>query len=244
MKIGIIGGSGAEKLFSFSEINSIETQFGIVEVSIGTVGSAEVIFIPRHGSAHDLLPHEVNYRANISAFGQLGTDYIISTSAVGSLHKKFKPGEFLLLNDFIDFSKQRVLSFFGGGKIGHADMHEPYSAKLNKLIKIAAKKITGNNIPEVVYVGVEGPRFETRSEIKMFQKIGGHVVGMTNVPEVVLANELGLPYSSLATVANFACGIVDGAILHEDVELVMAKKKEQMSAIIFETINLICKERG
>lgn len=238
MKIGLIGGSGVESFLAMSksEEKIIETPFGTATVEFGQIDEVQVVFIPRHGKAHDVLPHEVNYRANIFALKQLGVDLIFSTSAVGSLDKKFKPGDYAVLSDFIDFTKHRPASFYEKGKVIHADMSEPYDEKLNSVLKKSVKELSGQNPEEVIYVAVEGPRFETKAEIKMFQKLGGQVVGMTNFPEVVLANEVQLPYASLAIITNYACGIQKGPVTHEEVVVAMDKKKKEISEIICRAI--------
>ncbi len=221
MKIGVIAGSGLENL-------SLDLQSGI-----------EVHIIERHGANHDVLPHAVDYRANIMAMKNFGAEYIISTSAVGSLNKKFKPGELHVLSDFIDFTKQRPLFLSERAAVMHPDMSNPYSKKINEFLKASIKVATKQHPSEVVYVAVEGPRFETKAEIKMFSKLGGDVIGMTNVPEVLFATEAGIPYASLAIVTNYGCGISGTPITHEEVETMMNQKRSEVSKVLSLTINAL-----
>lgn len=221
MKIGIIAGSGIEDL------------------SLDLGPDVKFKIIPRHGKRHEKLPHEIDYRSNIMALKKFGAEYILSTSAVGSLHHKFKPGDFLVLSDFIDFTKHRPLTLGGKGAVLHPDMSNPYDNKINNALKIAIKKVSGKKTSEAVYIAVEGPRFETKAEIRMYSRLGGDVVGMTNVPEVVFAAEAGIPYGSIAIVTNFACGISKDPISHDEVEAMMKRKKKEISEIIRLAINLL-----
>lgn len=196
---GIIGGTGFERVFN-GEANFIDTEYGRVPYYV----SGDVIFVSRHGLNHQTPPHLINYRANIKAFQKLGVEFIISTAAVGSLNENFKPGEIVLMKDFLDFTNGRMSTFFED-ETAHVKMDEPYCQHLNHILEE-----NFGNLPykgEAVYVATQGPRFETAAEIRFFKMIGGDVVGMTTVPEVVLAKELGICYSSVGVITNWATGL-------------------------------------
>jgi 5'-methylthioadenosine phosphorylase len=216
----IIGGSGFYKMgcAKFLEKREIITDYGNVTIFTYDSEGSRFMFLPRHGESHSCPPHKVNYRANIMALKQIGIENIIGVASTGSLKKKIKPGSFVVLDQFLDFTKARPSTFFDGedGKVVHTDVTEPYCPKIREcLVSEKPKK------PEIhkkgTYVCAEGPRFETAAEIKMFAKLGGDVVGMTNVPECVLARELGMCYAGLAVVTNYAAGISDTPISHEEV---------------------------
>ena len=209
-KYAVIGGTG---VYDFKDGKSkiISTEYGDVNVDICNLYGEDVVFLARHGKNHNIPPHKINYRANIKALKDLGVEYIFATAAVGSCNPAFKPGDVVVIKDFLDFTKCRKNTFYDGedGKVFHLEMSAPYSKDLRNIIFNVAGKNDIELKGEGVYVCTEGPRFETASEIKMFQKLGGDVVGMTGVPEVCLANELGICYSSIAFVVNWCTGIVE-----------------------------------
>lgn len=212
----IIGGTGvydAGKGIS----QRIETQYGNVEVDILNIAGEEIVFLPRHGKGHSLPPHLINYRANIMALKNLGVNYVYSTVAVGSCNEKYAPGDVVIINDFLDFTKSRPLTFYEGGSqpVRHVDMSDPYCKNLREKLLIAAKEENIEIKGEAVYTCTEGPRFETASEIQMFKKLGGDVVGMTNVPEVVLAKELGICYGAVGIISNWCTGMVGDITVHD-----------------------------
>ena len=233
MEKAIIGGTGVYGVLvsgnSCSKI--IVTEYGEAKVDIVEINGEEIVFLARHGKGHSLPPHLINYRANMKALDKLGVKYIYSTVAVGSCNEKYAPGDVVVINDFMDFTKVRPITFYEGGEAGviHTDMSEPYCSNLrNKFYKIAQQldiKIKG----EGVYACTEGPRFETKSEIKMYKTLGADVIGMTNVPEVVLAKELGMCYSAVGIVTNWCTGIKDEEIILHDIQSSMDKNKEKIT---------------
>ncbi|OGC32422.1 hypothetical protein A2311_05485 [candidate division WOR-1 bacterium RIFOXYB2_FULL_48_7] len=228
--IGIIGGSGLET-FPFSgqvEELLITTPFGKVTAK----QSGNLAFISRHGEAHQIAPHQVNFRANIWALGQLQVTGIIATAAVGALNMSYKPGELIILDDFIDLTRQRPLSFYSHGAVVHTDMGQPFDRELNQRLSRVIQSETGQSPPAAVYVAVEGPRFETRAEIKYMNMIGGSVVGMTIVPEVVLAKEKSLPYAVIGLVTNYACGVIEQPVSNEAVQATMRHNQERLARLI------------
>ncbi|MFA6694033.1 MAG: MTAP family purine nucleoside phosphorylase, partial [Bacillota bacterium] len=190
MKVGIIGGSGIydSEVFQTS-VDSINTPYGKVVFERGVLQDEEIFFLPRHGKGHSIPPHLINYRANIAAFKELGVERILATSAVGSLRADLSPGTFVVLNQFLDFTKRRAL-LFDETSVKHIDFTEPYCKKINTVLRQELKNLGIKN-EEGCYVCTEGPRYETPAEVKMFSLLGGDVVGMTNVPEVTLAKEAG-----------------------------------------------------
>ncbi|NLJ99916.1 MAG: S-methyl-5'-thioinosine phosphorylase, partial [Clostridia bacterium] len=183
------------------------------------MGGRRIAFLTRHGGEHTVPPHLVNYRANITALKEVGVKKIIATAAVGSLNTDMKPGDLVILDQFIDFTKGRPLTFFEGGSRGvvHTDMTTPYCPELSRQLKKYGEMPGVKVHPQGVYICTEGPRFETPAEIKMYGMLGGDLVGMTNVPEVVLAREKGICYAATAIVTNFAAGISPTPLSHQEV---------------------------
>lgn len=233
--VGVIAGTGVAEHFKVSEPEDVDTEFG--RVTAFASKDRRYYLLPRHGMGHDVPPHMVNYRANVACLSKLGVRKVIATSAVGSMVSRFSPGSIGLIEQFIDFTRQRPKTFFDN-KVVHTDMTNPYSARLNRdILKAAAR--TGTRVHRgLVYVCVEGPRFETAAEIKMFRRLGGDVVGMTGVPEVVLANEIGLEYSSVAIATNWAAGM-QKKISHEEVVAMMKKTGARVKDLLETTINAL-----
>lgn len=239
-QIAIIGGTGVydpEILDHIGE-GDLQTPFGSVHYKTGKYANQEVVFLPRHGEKHSIPPHLINYRANIWALKKLGVSRIIATTAVGSLNKEMKPGAFVLVDQFLDFTKTRVHTFYEGGERGvvHLDVTEPYCPALRKLIKAEANRLQLPVHDGGVYVCTEGPRFETPAEVKMFTQLGGDLVGMTNVPEVTLANEAEICYATISMVTNFAAGISPQTLTHAEVLEMMSKQGENIKKLIMAAI--------
>lgn len=246
-QIAIIGGTGVYDPAILENVKEkIErTEFGDVKVTLGEYKGQELAFIPRHGADHSVAPHLVNYRANIKALQQLGVKRIIATAAVGSLHYDFQPGEFVLCDQFLDFTKTRKTTFYEGGPAGvvHCDMTVPYCAEVREAIKKAGeeRELTVHN--GGTYVCTEGPRFESAAEIQMFKMLGGHVIGMTSVPEVCLARELGICYSNISIVTNYAAGISPSILTHAEVVDMMKESISDVRYLIMESVKYIKQER-
>jgi len=219
--IGIIGGSGFYKPDNDSQKKTINTPFGDAIVHLTQLGNKEVAFITRHGVDHSIPPHLVNYRANIYALHHLGVSRIITTSAAGSLIKEIPPGSYIVPDQFIDFTIGRPKTFFDGkfetklhsgekrtGVI-HIDLTKPYCPEIGEAIVTVGKELKIAVQEKGVYVCTEGPRFETPAEINAFRILGGTLVGMTSASECILARELGMCYSTICLVTNFAAGMQD-----------------------------------
>ncbi len=238
--IGVITGTGVTEHFDLSRPRVVRTRFGKSIVYAHQGG--DFVIIPRHGAAHKSPPHGINYRANIAAFEQIGVREIIATSAVGSMNHNFRVGEIGLIEQFLDFTKRRQTTFFEETVV-HTDMTYPYSRHLNLEVSVAAKRVGIDLWQHLVYVCAEGPRFETAAEIKMYKIMGGDVVGMTGVPEVVLANEKKLEYASVVIATNWAAGM-QPKVSHEEVLKVMKKSGKAVKRLIEATVAGLRGEKG
>ena len=205
-----------------------------------------MVFLARHGTKHGTPPHKVNYRANIAALVKLGITRVVATAAVGSLNETMPPGAMVLLGQFLDFTKVREATFFDGDEAGvvHTDFTEPYCPDLNGSLQAAAHRAGLELLENGVYVTTEGPRFETPAEIKMFKMLGADLVGMTNVPEVVLAREAGLCYSTVALSTNYAAGISPTVLTHHEVLDVMAANVDKVRTLLMELIPHLAEEHN
>ena len=218
----------------------VETPYGLVEPVVGKLADREIVFMSRHGRNHITPPHLVNYRANIWAIRELGVRQVLATAAVGSLSPNFKLGELVLLDQFLDFTKNRPQTFYEGGQKGvlHVDMTEPYCASVRRGILKASEQIGLSVKNGACYVCTEGPRFETPAEIRMFQRLGADLVGMTSVPEVVLARELGMCYASIGMVTNEAAGIATHPLSHAEVMESMKELGVKVARLVQATFEL------
>ncbi len=205
-KIGIIGGTGIYNPDTFELIETVfpDTPYGKPsdEIMIGKINGIEVAFLFRHGKEHQFPPTSVPYRANMKALKDLGCEYIISACAVGSLVEEMAPGDLVIADQFIDFTKRRELTYFND-QTAHISTADPFCPYLNKIFEDVAADMKIKYHVGGTYVCVEGPRFSTRAESNMFRKMDGHIIGMTAVPECQLARELGMCYCSLATVTDY-----------------------------------------
>ena len=242
MRKAIIGGTGIYNLngIEIDKIQEVEitTEYGAVSLEIGNYGGTEIVFLPRHGKGHGVPPHKINYRANMMALKELEVDEIFATCAVGSLNEGFPVGSIVILKDFLDFTQGRESTFHEGydGAVAHVVMDKPYCPDLSKSLSNLAREKGVQIAGEAVYVCTQGPRFETAAEIKMFGKLGGDVVGMTNVPECVLAKELGMCYSAVGIVSNWCTGFKDEKISMHDIDAAMSKNKSVVTELFVEIL--------
>lgn len=246
MRIGIIGGTG---VYEFGDVVSrsrrVPTSYESVNIAEGTYAGHQLVFVPRHGLGHAIPPHRVNYRANIDAFRREGCECIIATNAVGSLRETMQPGDFVLPDQFLDFTKNRPLTFYDGGLSGvrHVDVTEPYCPSLRRTAFTLLSREPVNVHPAATYVCTEGPRFETPAEIRMFSMLGGDLVGMTGVPEVVLAREAGICYISVCVVTNFAAGIASEPLTEGEVSELMEQTFPALRDFILRLVQNIESDR-
>ncbi|MDR3565853.1 MAG: S-methyl-5'-thioadenosine phosphorylase [Negativicutes bacterium] len=241
--IAIIGGTGLydPRILDNVREEEVSTPYGVVKYKEGDFAGQAIAFIPRHGSKHSIPPHLINYRANTWAMKKIGVTNIISTTAVGSLNLAMEPGAFVLVDQFIDFTKNRVTTFYEGGERGvvHVDVTEPYCPNLRGILLKAAKDIGIPVHAAGTYLCTEGPRFETPAEIKAFTLLGGDVVGMTNVPEVTLAREAEMCYATVSMVTNFAAGISKQPLTHGEVLDTMRDNTENIKRLVMAAISAI-----
>ena len=248
-EIAIIGGSGVYSVGILKKASTtvVSTPYGnSPEIVIGKLGGCRVAFLPRHGKGHTAPPHLVNYRANLWALRELGVKRILATTACGSLNPKMRPGELALLYQFIDFTKRRPQSFYEGGERGvvHIDVTEPYCPELRDVLFKTAKSLKLKLHLRATYGCTEGPRFETAAEIKALRRLGCDLVGMTNVPECVLARELEICYATAAVVTNFAAGISKAKLTHAEVAELMKENIGRVQKLLFKAIPEVPKKRS
>ena len=226
VKIGIIGGSGLYKMDALKDVRevSLDTPFGSPSdaLILGTLDGTEVAFLARHGRGHHFLPTELPFRANIHALKQLGVEYIISASAVGSLKAEVKPLDLVIPDQFIDRTKERIATFFGEGIVAHVAFGDPICPQLASILGDAVASL---NLPEVTlhrggtYLCMEGPAFSTKAESNLYRSWGATVIGMTNLTEAKLAREAEIAYATLALVTDYDCWHPDHD--HVTVEMVI-----------------------
>ena len=220
-KLGIIGGSGLYKMEGFEKTNwkKIKTACGKPsdEILIAKLEKEEICFIPRHSRGHKINPSNINFRANIDAFKQLGVTDIISVSAVGSLKDQLEPGKFVIIDQFIDRTFSRIKTFFDEEIVAHVSMAKPTSPGLSNCCETALKKLNIKNQRGGTYVVMEGPQFSTLAESNLYRSWGADVIGMTNMPEAKLAREAEIRYCTVAMVTDYDCWHAD----HEEVDVSM-----------------------
>lgn len=245
--MGIIGGTGVYRIVERGDLKEkkvLNTPYGeSPPISIFVLEDQEVAFLPRHKEGHDLPPHMINYQANIYALKKLGVDGILATNAVGSLNESLKPGELLIPDDFLDFTRARPFTFYDDRAV-HVDVTQPYCPQLRETLISHGKKVDGRVVDGGVYVCAEGPRFETPAEIRMFRQIGGAVVGMTGLPEVVLARELEMCYATICMVSNYAASVSSEKVTIDEVFEVVEEKKKELTELIHDTILNITSDRN
>jgi 5'-methylthioadenosine phosphorylase len=232
LQIALIGGVAFSCGVSPEEF-AVRTPYGDVPVQISKIGTRNVAIIPRHadGNRH-IPPHMINYRANIYAIHELGISRVISTNSVGTM-RNHPIGSFFLPDDFIDFTRNRSSTFFNERTV-HVDVSEPYCPQIRKLLTEALDR-RNIGFSEGVYACTEGPRFETKAEICMMRQFGD-VVGMTGIPEVVLAKELNMCYASVCTVTNDACGLGNAKMTVSEVLDTLSSVQERLNSVLSDVI--------
>ena len=235
-KIGVIGGSGVEdpELMQGFKKKTVKTPYGPAICNIGEMFGNQVVFVSRHGANHSLPPSKVNYRANIWALKKLGVEEVFATTAVGSLNPKMKAGHFVVCSDILDFTKSRVNTFYDTPERGvvHCDFTHPYCEGLRNKVIACLKEMGIKYHKQGVYVCTDGPRFETAAEVKLFAKLGGDVVGMTQMPEAILAREAEMCYTNVSIVTNMGAGISKTPLSHAEVLASMDESKKNMQNLL------------
>ena len=246
-EIAIIGGTGLydPKLLKNVKEIKVRTPYGPPSdsITIGELKDRHIAFLPRHSKKHTIRPTDVNSRANIFALKKLGVQRILAPSTVGSLREELKPGDLVFVDQFIDRTTRREESFYTGKKVCHISVAEPMCPELRRTLIKAADDINIITHNTGTYVCIEGPRFSTKAESRIFRMWGADVVGMTLVPECVLAREAEICYSSIATVTDYDVW-KDQQVSVDVVFKTMSENVEKVKRVISEAISKIPKERG
>lgn len=242
-RIAVIGGSGLEGLLQGSQTIHLETPYGPAPpITVGSIGNEQVAFLPRHGPRHDLPPHKVNYRANLSALKHLRVERVIATNAVGAMNASYNPGDMAVPEDILDMTKSRVATYFESAPVTHIDVSQPYCPDLRKILIESCNGAGAKTWGNAILAATEGPRYETPAEIRMLRMLGGDIVGMTGAPEVFLAREQELCYSALCFISNRAAGMQERLSAREVTEI-GNKVMSQVLTIIRKAVESIPAER-
>ncbi|GAB4468134.1 MAG: S-methyl-5'-thioadenosine phosphorylase [Armatimonadaceae bacterium] len=243
--IAIIGGTGVGgfPLEGEPQESTVQTAWGTATVRVGRLHGKTVVFLARHGHGHSVPPHRINYRANIAALAKLGVRAVFATNAVGSLTEEFPPGDLLVLDDLIDFTRDRSGKTFFDGEDGtpvvHTDLTRPYSEEARLAIMGAADAADVRVQAHGTYLCNDGPRYETAAEVRLFAQWGAHVAGMTGVPEAQLAREAGIHYAAVALVTNLGAGISKNELTHTEVEETFRAARPRLTALLVEAVQRI-----
>ncbi|MCC6932276.1 MAG: S-methyl-5'-thioadenosine phosphorylase [Deltaproteobacteria bacterium] len=248
-KVGIIGGSGLDNpdIITNSIIKDADTKYGKPSspLTCGNISGVNVVLIARHGKEHTIPPTYVNYRANISALKNEGCDYIVATTAVGSLRKDIERGHLVILDQFIDFTRRREVSFhesFPPHNAAHTTMAEPFSKELRQVLIATCKELVLPYHPTGTVVTIEGSRFSTRAESRMFRKWGADVINMSVAPEAILANEAAIPYAVVAMSTDYDCLFDDVApVTWDDILRVFSSNVDKVIKLITASVPKLAK---
>ncbi len=207
--LGVIGGSGLYQIEGLTDVTEVnhDTPFGRPSDVIirAQLGGATLLFLPRHGRGHTIAPHRINARANIWALKELGATHLVSVSAVGSMREEIVPGDFVVVDQFIDLTKGRAATFFDEDVVAHVPFSDPVCSSLSEALAVASEASGVRVHRGGTYVCIEGPQFSTRAESLLYRSWGVSVIGMTALPEAKLAREAELPYALLALATDYDC---------------------------------------
>ncbi|MEK7167788.1 MAG: S-methyl-5'-thioadenosine phosphorylase [Patescibacteria group bacterium] len=240
MKIGIIGGSGLDdpQILKDSSQKEVENKWGhpSSSLTLGKIEGVEVVIISRHGKDHNIMPTKINFLANIQAFKDEGCTHILASTAVGSLREEIKPGNLAFPDQFIDFTRHRNLTFFSD-HVEHTPMSEPYDKNLRDLLCQTCDELGFSYNKDVTVITIEGPRFSTKAESRMFRTWGADIINMSSCPEVILANELKIPYQNVAMITDYDCWKDDGnPVTFEMILAVMKENAEKVKTLLIKVI--------
>jgi 5'-methylthioadenosine phosphorylase len=246
MKIGVIGGSGLDDPDIIKDLQSLtrKTLYGEITIKSGRLNDVEIVFVPRHGSNHQFSPTHVNYRANIQALKDLNVTHIIATNACGSLKEEIDRGDFIIPNQFIDFTKQRINTFHDDFSKGmhHEVMADPFDKQLSDILYSVAEELGFRIHRDKTLVTIEGPRFSTRAESKMFIAWGADIINMTVATEAALAKEAAIPYAVVAMSTDYDCWKEDEAMpAWEDILEVFNRNVDNVKQLLIGTIEQVAK---
>ena len=247
VELGIIGGTGIYDPAIFEDVEEVKvyTPFGKPSalLSVGYYKGRKIAFIPRHGKSHQIPPHRINFRANVWAMKELGVKRIISPSAVGSLIEEYKPAEFVIVDQFIDRTKSRGDTFYEGGQVCHVSSADPFCPELRDIFMKSAKEMKLPCHEKGTYVCIQGPRFSTRAESRLFRSWGADIIGMTLYPECILAREKEMCYVSVAMITDYD-GWAEKPVSVEEIIQTMKRNVENYKKLILNTIPKIPKQRS
>jgi 5'-methylthioadenosine phosphorylase len=247
--LGVFGGSGLYELPGLEDVErmEIDTPFGAPsdEFVVGRLGGTRLVFLPRHGRGHRLLPGELNFRANVYGMKRLGVDWIVSVSAVGSLREDIAPGHVVVPDQFIDRTRQRVSTFFGRGLVAHVAFADPLCPNLSRVLAEAARAEGATVHAGGVYVCMEGPQFSTRAESHLYRSWGAHVIGMTNLQEAKLAREAEICLATMALATDYDCwNTAHGDVAIEDVIRVLVANVDLARRTVARVAGRLPERRG
>jgi len=243
-RIAIIGGTGLEESFPEGTKTRIGTPFGPSPfLTLVSTGSKDVIFMPRHGERHTLPPHRINYRANIWALHSMGVERILASNAVGAINPDIRADDIVIPSDFIDFTRFRATTFYDEAPVTHVDASNVYCPELRRVLFGTAEQEGIKVHREGIYLCTEGPRYDSPAEIRMFRSWGCDVVGMTGLPEVVLAHELGMCYASLCYITNMAAGM-EAHLSAEDISSRGRRMTDKLQRILLKAVEVTPRKRS
>ncbi len=244
--IGVFGGSGLYSLLENPTEIVVETPYGApsAPVTYGEIGGRTVAFMPRHGSAHTLPPHMINYRANISAMKQLGVQRIIGPNACGSLQAHVKPGDFVICDQFVDRTTGRKDTFYDGPQTTHVSSADPYCLTMRSVAVQTARELGISVHDSGTVVVIQGPRFSTRAESRWFASQGWEVINMTQYPECYLAREQEICYCNISLITDYDAGTAGAPpVTNDDVVRVFAENTQKIKDLLFAMIPVLPEER-
>jgi 5'-methylthioadenosine phosphorylase len=241
LKVGIIGGSGLDNPDILENVRekTVETPYGNPSdpLKTGKIKGIEVVLLSRHGKTHSIMPGNVNYRANVDALKREGCTHILASTACGSLREEIKPGHLVFPDQFIDRTTKRASTFYDNNQVCHIAMEEPFCSKLRDIIHQSASQLGIEHHNDKTVITIEGPRFSTRAESKMFRAWGADVINMSTVPETVLAREAGICYQVIAMSTDYDCFMeTKENVSWDQIMKIMTRNAENVIAIFLDVI--------
>ena len=247
IEIGVFGGSGFYTLFEKSETRTVETPYGPPsdKIVIGTIAGKRVAFLPRHGSSHQLPPHQINYRANVWAMKSIGVTRLIAPCAAGSLQKEVAPGDFVICDQYVDRTSGRKDTFYDGPIATHVSAADPYCPELRRLAFETGQSANIKMHSKGTVVVIQGPRFSTKSESKWFSAQGWEVINMTQYPEVHLARELELCVVNISLITDYDSGLANTVepVSHSEVVKVFTENLGKLRNLLVKLVEKIPAQR-
>ncbi len=244
-EIGIIGGTGIYDTEMLKNLRKVKIDYPYGETSndyyVGELKDRKIAFLSRHGKYHTIPPHEINFKANISGFKELDVTRILASCATGSLQKKLKPGDVVIPDQFIDWRKKGV-TFYNTGKVAHVSLADPFCPELRQLLIESCESLGIKHHKKGTYLCIEGPRFSTRAESRMFRNFAD-MIGMTGIPEAILAREKEICFAIIATITDFDVW-AEIPVSFDEISRVMKENTEKVRTILENTIPNIPKERN